>query len=117
MDDPVPTETRRAFDAVSTSLVVLGLILAITAIRYAATTAPADPAPPSLASINPNTASWWELMVLPDFGEATAHKIVDYRLAHADPMPVFNRPADLEPIPGIGPKTIQRVSPFLRFSD
>jgi len=117
MEDPVPTDTRRTFDAVSTSLVVLGLILAITAIRHSATTRPADPAPPALASINPNTAPWWELMVLPDIGEATARKIVDYRDSHADPMPVFKSPADLEPVPGIGPKTIQSVSPFLRFSD
>ncbi len=117
MDDPHSTETQPAFDAVSTSLVVLGLILTITAIRHAGAAKPIAPAPPALASINPNTAPWWELMVLPDVGETTARTIVDYRDAHADQTPVFNRPTDLEPVPGIGPKTIRRILPFLRFSN
>lgn len=117
MDDPLPTETRRAFDAVSTSLVVLGLILAVASLRTLAVSKPIGPPPTALASINPNTAPWWELMVLPDIGETTARKIVDYREAHADQVPVFNSPSDLEPVSGIGPKTIRRIGPYLRFGD
>ncbi len=107
----------KSYDPVVTSLVALGLILAITAMRHAATTGMPPPAPPAQASVNPNTAPWWELMVLADIGETTARKIVDYRDAHADQSPVFNRPADLEPVTGIGPKTIQRIGPYLRFVD
>ena len=117
MDDPLPTETRRAFDAVSTSLVVFGFILAVASLRTLAVSKPIGPPPAALASINPNTAPWWELMVLPDIGETTARKIVEYREAHADQLPVFNCSADLEPVPGIGPKSIQRISPHLRFSN
>ena len=117
MDDPLPTETRCAFDAVSTSLVVLGLILAITAMRHAGATAPTDSAPRARASINPNTAPWWELLVLPGIGETTARKIVEYREANSDQGRVFRDPADLEPVSGIGPKTIQRIGPYLRFAE
>lgn len=112
MDD---ARTPKSFDPVATSLVVLGLILAITTMRHAGAAKPIAPAPPGLASINPNTAPWLELMVLPDIGETTARKIVEYRDAHAARMPVFNRPADLEPVSGIGPKTIERIGPYLRF--
>jgi len=117
MNDPLPTDKRRVFDAVWTSLVGLGVILAITVLRHGVITGTHQPAWPAPASLNPNTAPWWELMVLPDIGETSAHKIVDYRLAHADEMPVFNGPADLEPVPGIGPKTIQRIAPYLRFNE
>ena len=107
----------RTFDSVVTSLLVLGSILLVAALRYVGTTKPTSPPPPSLASINPNTAPWWELMVLPDIGETTARKIVEYRGADARRKPIFHKPADLEPVPGIGPKTIQRISPYLWFGD
>jgi len=73
------------------------------------------PLPALETRVNPNTAPWWELMALPEIGESTARKIVDYRELHADRMPVFRSPADLEPVPDIGPKTIQRIAPYLRF--
>ena len=106
-----------SLDPIITSLIVLGLILAITALHHAATTGVPHPAPPARASINPNTAPWWNLMVLPGAGEITARKIVEYREAHADRSPVFRRADDLEPVPGIGPKTIQRIGPYLRFAE
>ena len=56
-------------------------------------------------------------MILPDIGEATARKTIEYRDAHADQSSVFNCPADLEPVSGIGPKTIERLGPYLRFND
>lgn len=107
----------RTHDAVATSLVVLGLILAIASLRMITVSRPNAPSPAALASINPNTAPWWELMVLPGIGESTARKIVEYRDSDAWQNPIFQKPADLEPVPGIGPKTIQRISPFLRFGD
>ena len=78
---------------------------------------PSEPLPPAVNAIDPNTAPWWELTALPDIGEGTARKIVEYREAHADRSPVFRRPDDLEPVPGIGPKTIRRISPYLRFNE
>lgn len=71
------------------------------------------------SAVDPNTAPWWELTVLPRIGEVTAKKIVTYRVAAAssrpEASPVFRRAADLERVPGIGPKTVQRIGPFLTF--
>jgi len=93
----------------------LGFILAVVSLRTVSVARPIAPRPAALASINPNTAPWWELMVLPDIGETTARKFIEYRDAHAAAMPVFNCPTDLEPVSGIGPKTIERIGPYLRF--
>ncbi|MFH1108748.1 MAG: helix-hairpin-helix domain-containing protein [Planctomycetota bacterium] len=122
MDDPLTRETLRstpgrAYDSVATSIVVLGLILAAVSLRILFAAEPREPLPPAVNAIDPNTAPWWELTALPDIGEGTARKIVEYRQAHADRSPVFRRPDDLEPVPGIGPKTIERISPHLRFND
>lgn len=122
MDDPRTAETIRSpsftgLDPVVSSLIVLALVLAITALRSSVVTATAGPLPPALATINPNTAPWWELMVLPDIGEATARMIVEYRDGDAGRRLVFQKPADLEAVPGIGPKTIQHIAPYLHFDD
>lgn len=93
------------------------------------------PEPPAastiLTTIDPNTAPWWELSLLPEIGDSLAREIVRYReealakaaeSAGADSAalavpaaPVFTRAADLDAIRGIGPKTIQRLAPYLRF--
>ena len=76
---------------------------------------------PARASINPNRAPWWELTMLPRIGEHLARRVVRFReLRAGEPeagvaRPVFRRPADLEGVRGIGPKTVQRISPFLEF--
>jgi predicted DNA-binding helix-hairpin-helix protein len=71
------------------------------------------------STVDPNTAPWWELTVLPQIGEVTAKKIVAYRVAAAssrsEASPIFRRAADLEQVPGIGPKTARRIAPYLRF--
>jgi len=95
----------------------LGFILAVVSLRTLTVARQMGPLPATLASINPNTAPWWEMMILPDIGEATARKTIEYRDAHADQSSVFNCPADLEPVSGIGPKTIERLGPYLRFND
>jgi len=122
MDDPRTIATDRAasvkgFDPIVMSLMVLGLVFAITAMRDVGTTEPTGPAPPALATINPNTAPWWEMMVLPDIGETTACKIVEYRDAQGRGNPIFHMPADLEAVSGIGPKTARRITPYLRFDN
>jgi hypothetical protein len=72
--------------------------------------------------IDPNTASWNELACLPGIGEVLAKRIVEYRRQQqenspsvAEPAVVFRRPADLDAVRGIGPKTIARLGPHLRF--
>lgn len=75
--------------------------------------------------VNPNTAPWWELTALPGVGESSARRIVAHRESGAcrkvagresfDDSPCFQIPADLEPVHDIGPRTIQRIAPHLRF--
>ena len=67
--------------------------------------------------LNPNTASWADLALLPRIGEVTANRIVEYRKENqpSDGSPVFNRPTDLENVRGIGPITVERIASHLRF--
>ena len=104
-------------DPVATSLIVLGVMLAAASLRTMTVSEPVAPPLAAIASVNANTAPWWELAALPDIGETTARQIVAYRSRGADGRPAFTRPSDLEPVSGIGPKTIRRISPYLRFSD
>lgn len=72
-----------------------------------------------LATINPNTAHWWELAVLPRIGETMAKRIVEFRtdLIKQGHRPPFQTSNDLAGVRGIGPKTVQRLEPHLRFDD
>lgn len=67
--------------------------------------------------LNPNTATWFELAQLPGLGETAGRAIVAYReeQRRVTTQPVFKNPADLEPVPGIGARTIARIAPHLRF--
>ncbi len=56
--------------------------------------------------INPNTAARDQLMLLPGVGEVTANRIIEAR--------PFRRPRDLLRVEGIGPKTLERLDPFLQ---
>ncbi|MFQ5489225.1 MAG: ComEA family DNA-binding protein [Phycisphaerae bacterium] len=80
----------------------------------------AGPDSPAVSSgVDPNTAPWWELTVLPGIGEITAKRIVEYRdrrrseLGLADGAPIFETPADLKRVHGIGPKKVERMAPLL----
>jgi hypothetical protein len=98
-------------------LMVVGLLPALR------TWVDAGSVPPTIAGVNPNTAPWQELTVLPRIGETIACRIVSYResLSEAawDPGPgkAFRRPADLTDVRGIGPITVRRVAPYLHFDD
>jgi competence protein ComEA len=59
------------------------------------------------AKLNPNTAARDELMMLPGVGEVTANRIIQAR--------PFEKPGDLLNVEGIGPKTLERLEPFLQF--
>jgi hypothetical protein len=90
---------------------------------------PADSSPIE-TRLDPNIAEWYDLTRLPRVGEGLARSIIAYREAknlewqssHPEQSaeqapPVFTRPEDLLPIKGIGPKTVERLRPFLRFRD
>ncbi len=57
-----------------------------------------------------NSADWTELMQLPEIGEALAKRIVESRATEGR----FTSHDDLDRVRGIGPKTLERIRPFLR---
>lgn len=77
-----------------------------------------DPEQPSakkeaipLKSLDINKASLEELMALPGIGEKLAKTIISDREAHGP----FKKAEDLLRVKGIGPKNLEKISPFLRF--
>ncbi len=56
--------------------------------------------------INPNTAARDQLMLLPGVGEVTANRIIEAR--------PFVTLRDLLNVEGIGPKTLERLTPYLQ---
>ncbi|MGJ8641788.1 MAG: helix-hairpin-helix domain-containing protein [Luteolibacter sp.] len=60
---------------------------------------------PAGEKINPNTAARDQLMLLPGVGEITANRIIEAR--------PYKIPRDLLNVEGIGPKTLERLEPFL----
>lgn len=73
---------------------------------------PPDGDTPSLAArrLDLNAATQAELELLPGIGPATAKAIVDFRTQCGG----FKSIEDLDRVPGIGPKTLDRVRPYLR---
>jgi len=83
--------------------------------------ASADSPPAATHTVDVNHAPWWELATVRRIGEVTARKIVarreTIRRQPGHVGPPFRSVADLDAVRGIGPKTIARIAPFLRFSD
>ena len=73
------------------------------------------------STIDPNRAPWWEFTVLPRIGESLARRITEYRTEASNRTdgdarrPVFDSAASLDEVRGIGPKTVLRIAPYLRF--
>jgi len=68
--------------------------------------------------INPNQAPAASLARLPNIGFVRAEAIVAYREQFKEQnigSPAFRNPDDLQKIRGIGPKTAQSISQWLRF--
>ena len=71
-----------------------------------------DRAEPLVAhfEVDINSADWPELIQLPGVGETLAKRIVASRNAQGP----FADNDDLQRVPGIGPKTLERIRPYLR---
>lgn len=71
-----------------------------------------DRQPPreAIFTVDVNRAEWPELAQLPEIGESTARRIVEWRGTHGP----FASPDELDHVPGIGPKTLERIRPYIR---
>ena len=67
----------------------------------------------SLEPIDLNTATYEQLLALPDIGPVLAQRILDYRQEHGS----FKTIDELDNIKGIGPKTLEKLKPYLRVSN
>lgn len=63
-------------------------------------------------AVNPNTASREELQTLPGVGPVIADRIMEYRREHP-----LTEPEGLRPVPGIGPQTLEKMRPYLVFTN
>lgn len=81
----------------------------------AAASGPAAAAPPrrrlAPVRIDPNTASAATLERLPGIGPALAGRVI----AHREAFGPFRSARDLLAVRGIGPKTLERIEPYLHF--
>ena len=102
-------------------LIGVGLILAGLMAGYLIENSPAVAGKPILSvsdvqepsasrhAISLNTATKEDLMRLPEIGEKTAQRILDYR----DSQGGFRSPEELKSIKGIGDSIYERILPFL----
>jgi DNA uptake protein ComE-like DNA-binding protein len=68
--------------------------------------------------VDPNTADWQTLAVMPAIGEKRAKEIVAYRERKRAETPngvVFDAPGDLLYVRGIGPALVEAMKPYLTF--
>ena len=70
-----------------------------------------DRAPPLVAKfqVDVNKADWPELIQLPGIGQTLAQRLVEERQAHG----AFRDLEDLSRVSGIGPRTLDRIRPYL----
>jgi competence ComEA-like helix-hairpin-helix protein len=73
------------------------------------TSQPRRPADGLQYQVDVNAAAWQEWALLPGIGETTAKRIVEYR----ERTGRFARLDDLRRVRGIGPKTLERLRPYL----
>jgi hypothetical protein len=70
-----------------------------------------------LDTINPNTDPRASLVRLSGIGPVRAIAIVAYRDAHSQNGPAFRMPADLDAVAGLGPKTVEKMMPWISFDN
>lgn len=66
--------------------------------------------------INPSVASLESLVRLPGVGPAVGSAIIEYRQDVGKGKEAFTKPSDLQAVHGIGPKTVEKIKPWLYFS-
>jgi len=66
-------------------------------------------------TVNPNLATLDSLVRLPGVGPVTAESIIEYRQDTPIGKETFTKPSDLQGIRGIGPKTVEKIEPWLSF--
>lgn len=114
--------------AVVIAAILFGLTTIALLLESPASMAPADDATTAdseadihmaASGIDPNTASWAELALLPGLGESVARRIVELRERRESQgiHPAFSRPEDLLLVKGIGAKTLQRMRHLLRMTE
>ena len=102
-------------------LVALWIIVLAVALPRLGQSNQVDATRECLAGLDPNQASVRELTVLPRIGETMAYRIVEYRDsvqgAEGSGMrrPAFQSASDMSLVRGIGPVTVQRIAPHVRF--
>ncbi|HND50917.1 MAG TPA: helix-hairpin-helix domain-containing protein [Pirellulaceae bacterium] len=92
------------------ALLLGGFILREGALRHRELAAYGPELPPPEFSIDLNSAEWTELALLPGIGEKLAKRIVESREQDGP----FARPEQLRRVRGIGPRTWEKLQPFLR---
>lgn len=120
--DPAAESGPRPIDGCATIFICLaGVILATQAVHVAEQRGGGMRLPVVRATLDANRSPWWEFTVLPRIGETMARRMVDYRMKSQNqspgdgPIRVFRGAPDLDDVRGIGPKTILRIAPHLRF--
>ena len=104
----------------------LGLVLVWALFDHQRRTIEIDAPPPAATdahraideTLDPNQAAWYELSRLPGIGEVMAKRIVALRNEIRDNNPThrpFQTADDLQAVRGIGPKTAEKLRPYLRF--
>ncbi|MCH8852641.1 MAG: helix-hairpin-helix domain-containing protein [Planctomycetes bacterium] len=109
----------RPIDPTAIILAALWSVMTVLAVLHFGGTTRSERTHEGAGCVDPNVAPWWELTVLPRIGPATAHSLVHYRQTvqgaanGSTRTPAFEQKADLTRVRGIGPKTLQRISPYL----
>lgn len=110
--DPIQTTTPQLHPGMTLCIALVLLV----ALCMALINSPSDldavqGTQPITYRIDPNTADIDTLCLLPSVGPPTALKIIQHREQHGP----FKSAADLEAVPGIGPKTRLVMEPWVVF--
>jgi competence protein ComEA len=109
MKPSVPTHYRAAS-------LIFGVVSVLGLARVGRPPSIPPPAPvvrhdAGVTKIDPNTATARELEALPGIGPSLARRVLDAREKGVR----FRAPRDLSRVRGIGPRTVERLAPYLLF--